>query len=79
MPTQANEAKCCVPVQEAVLSLGGVQRFVSLSQSMHHLLRLYGIWGLSSIAFRSTPGEATSWSVGELGRRHCVGQHVDSC
>lgn len=42
--------------QEAVLAAGGVQRFVSLSQSMHQLLRLYGVWGLSSIAFRSTPG-----------------------
>lgn len=44
-----------------------MQRFVSLSQSMHHQLRLYGVWGLSSIAFRSTPGAAEEAGQGRAG------------
>lgn len=56
-------------IKDQLLRKDGVGRFAGLVASMHQPLRLHGIWGLSSIAYMSTPAVKQSiidnlpWSV----------------
>ncbi|PSC76204.1 armadillo repeat-containing 8-like isoform B [Micractinium conductrix] len=52
--TLANMAVDFSAVKEQLLRHDGVARFAALAESMSPMLRLHGVWGLSSVAYMST-------------------------
>ena len=53
--TLANMAVDLSAVKEQLLRHEGVARFAALAESMQPQLRLHGVWGLSSVAYMSSP------------------------
>lgn len=81
-PTQLNLTQPAAPplpsppavdfsaVKDQLLRHDGVARFAALAESMAPQLRLHGVWGLSSVAYMSTP-EVGGVLVGGWGGMGC--------
>ncbi|KAI3433416.1 hypothetical protein D9Q98_003231 [Chlorella vulgaris] len=55
MGTLTNLAVDFSAVKEQLLAHDGVARFAALADSMQPVLRLHGVWGLSSVAYMAAP------------------------